>query len=50
MAFVNPAGLANEKEALRPPSGDYRGPQPPKRKPVRHLLRLLFGRPEQKEN
>ena len=46
MAFIDPARLANEKAALRQPSGEYRGPQEPKRKPIRKFLRRLLGRPD----
>jgi hypothetical protein len=54
MANVDPARFANEHQALHsqtehPHSGEYDGPRPPKRKPIRNLVRRILGRDEKKD-
>jgi len=46
MANVDPGRYANQREALRQPPTEYRGPRPPKgkRKGIRDLVKLLMGR------
>jgi hypothetical protein len=49
MAFVDPSRYANQREALRPhPTGDG-GDTPPRRRRIRNLAKVLFGRKSPKD-
>ena len=55
MANVDPGRFANEYQALHqqtdhPHFGEYDGPPPPKRKPIRNLVRRILGRDEKKDH
>jgi hypothetical protein len=49
MAFTDPARMANEQQALHPHYSDYNGPPPPKRKPIRNLIKFITGKKEKKD-
>jgi hypothetical protein len=54
MANVDPGRFANERQALHPQTehphfGEYDGPSPRKRKPIRALVRRILGRDEKKD-
>lgn len=54
MANVDPGRFANEHQALHPQTdhphfGEYDGPPPPKRKPIRNLVRRILGRDEKND-
>ena len=54
MANVDPGRFANENQALRPQTehphfGEYDGPSPRKRQPIRNLVRRILGRDEKKD-
>jgi hypothetical protein len=51
---ADPAWLGNEYQALHPETtyrnfGKSDGPQPPKRKPIRNLIRRILGRDEKQD-
>jgi len=49
MGLVDPARYANERQALHPHFAEYNGPPPPKKRQIRHLVKLLFGRKEKND-
>jgi hypothetical protein len=50
MAYIDPGRYANEERALHQNNPDYyREPRPPKKRRIRHLIRLFSGRQGKKD-